>query len=123
MFSNCAYTFDVPAGTLNLKANSGNAAGNPLPSLGNMTFAADTYYFFAFVGTSANPQLFKYSLPGSSISSMLSNATGNNNSNSNGSNGTGNNGTNGSGSSGNGNNGANGSGSSGNGNNGTGSGG
>jgi len=112
MFSNCAYTFDVPLGTSNLVLNSGASTAN-LPNLGNMNFAADTYYFIALVGTQANPQIFTYSFSGSSISNMLSSANGSNNSSSTGNNGSGSNGTSNDGSNGSGNNGNNGSGSNG----------
>jgi len=89
MFSNCAFTFDVPAGTLDLSANSSGSTSNLFSQLSGMNFAADTYYFIALVGTPDNPQVFTFNLPSSSISGMLSNSTSGNNS---GTTGTGGNG-------------------------------
>jgi len=78
MFNNCAYTFDVPAGASSLVANTVGSTGSAMPNLANMTFAADTYYFIALVGTPENPQVFTYNLAASSISGMMANSNGNN---------------------------------------------
>jgi hypothetical protein len=68
--SNCAYSFLVPAGLENLSANA--ADGSTLFSLSISPVEANTYYFYAVIGTTDAPQVFSYTVGGGELSGLLS---------------------------------------------------
>jgi hypothetical protein len=56
-YTNCGYTFDVPAGTYNLNINQAGTTGSPMISAANTTFNPNTYYLIAVMGDPNQPQL------------------------------------------------------------------
>ncbi len=67
----CGYSFNIPAGTLNLQVVPRGGTASPLLDLTGTQFSADTYYFLAVIGTPHNPQLFSFSFPESDVSGLF----------------------------------------------------
>ncbi len=68
--ANCAYTFLVPAGMAGLSANAVGSS-DVLWSLTSAGIEANTYYFFAVIGTADAPQVFSYSVGGGTLSGVM----------------------------------------------------
>jgi hypothetical protein len=67
---NCAYTFDVPAGTYTWDLSSvGDAAVPPFTS--SYEIEPDTYVFVAFIGTADVPEVFTFTVGGGALSPLL----------------------------------------------------
>lgn len=71
--SNCAFTFDILAGTTSAEAMSstGLAAFQDMPAT---TFQARNYYFIAAYGSQSNPQFVVWNAPAGPISNLIGNA-------------------------------------------------
>ncbi len=68
-FSNCGFTFDLPAGTYNLQLVPA-AGGNAISTMGGTQLAADTVYFIAVFGDQNNPQVFMNSVSAASVNAL-----------------------------------------------------
>jgi hypothetical protein len=67
--SNCAYSFLVPAGLASLSANG--ADGSTLFGLSSSAVEANTYYFYAVIGTTDAPQVFSYAVSGDNLMGLM----------------------------------------------------
>ncbi len=70
-FANCAYTFLVEAGSVNLSASA--AGGSPIFALEGTQFSPNTYYLLVILGSESAPQVISYAIEGDRLAGVLAN--------------------------------------------------
>ncbi len=74
-FANCAYTFLVEAGSVNLSAAAAGG-GSPIFTLEGTQFSANTYYLLVILGSESAPQVISYAIEGDRLAGVLANQSG-----------------------------------------------
>ncbi len=71
-YANCAYTFLVPAGGVNLIANAAGGGG-VIFTLEGTQFSPNTYYLLVILGSEDAPQVISYAIEGDRLAGVLAN--------------------------------------------------